>query len=192
MSLEYCCACHSKNHCHCAILCLMFNFPSLISSIFFFSYYFAHLFPLMNVTYKSGQAQQSEETEDLGEAYDAQSPSGAVDLCRLKSCLYIHHQEDVVHRNGGDEVHHKPASQVTPTDHLRVQDDLGVVAFHNAGTEVEDEVSQEEGIGSHVEGDPWQRVLILKEGDAPWQNDEVAHHQAQHHQVPIEPVCEDA
>ena len=50
----------------------------------------------MDVADESGQAEQSKQAQDFGEADDAQRPGCPVDL----GVETVHHQEDVVHRDG--------------------------------------------------------------------------------------------
>lgn len=50
----------------------------------------------MDVADESGQAEQPEQAEDFGEADDAQGPGCSVHL----GVQAVHHQEDVVHRDG--------------------------------------------------------------------------------------------
>lgn len=138
----------------------------------------------MNVAYESGEAEQPQQAEDLGEADYPQGPCRLVEI-GINACL--HDEEDVVHGYGGDEVHHEPAAQVLYLDLLRVQDDLCVVLFDDARPEVKDQVHEEEGVGDHVEHDPGRGVLVLEERYAHRNDDEVAHHQQQHGQVPVKP-----
>ena len=143
-----------------------------------------YLFPLVDVADESGEAQQPQQTEDLGEADD---PQGSGRLVKVRVNARFYDEEDIVHRYGGDEVHHEPTLQVLDLDLLWVQDDLRVVLLHDARAEVEDQVHEEEGVGHHVEDDPGRRVLVLEEGDAHGDDDEVSHHQQQHGQIPVEP-----
>lgn len=55
----------------------------------------SHLLPLVDVADESGQAEQSKQAQDFGEADDAQCPGCPVDL----GVETVHHQEDVVHRD---------------------------------------------------------------------------------------------
>ena len=137
----------------------------------------------MDVANEPGEAQQPQQTEDLCEAYDPQGSSCLVKVW-VDACL--HDEKDVVHRYGGDEVHHEPALQVLDLDLLWVQDNLCVVLLDDACAEVEDQIHEEEGVWHHVEDNPGWRVLILKEGDAHRDDDEVSHHEQQHSQVPVE------
>lgn len=95
----------------------------------------------MNVSNEAGKPQEAQEAEDLSETDNAQSPSGFVDL-RVNASL--HYKEDVVDRDGGDEIYHKPAFQVLHLDPLRVKDDFCVVLHHDPRAEVEDQVNEEE------------------------------------------------
>lgn len=88
----------------------------------------------MDVTDESGQPQQTQQTEDLREADNAECPCSFVHL-RVNPLL--HDEEDIIHRYGGDEVHHKPALQVLLLDLLGVEDDLGVVLEHDTSPKVE-------------------------------------------------------
>ena len=141
----------------------------------------------MDVADESGEAQQPQQTEDLGKADDPQG-SGRLVKVRVDACLYD--EEDVVHRYRGDEIHHEPGLQVLDLDLLRVQDDLCVVLLDNARAEVEDQVHEEEGVRDHIENNPGRRVLVLEEGDAHRDDDEVSHHQQQHGQIPVEPEAQ--
>jgi len=57
------------------------------------------------------------------------------------------------------------------------------------GSEVDDEVEHEDGIGDTVEDDPVDAEIVVEEGDGDWKNDEVGDQQQQHHQVPVEPTA---
>ena len=69
----------------------------------------SHLLPLVDVADESGQAEQPKQAQDFGETNDAQRPGCPVDL-RVQT---VHHQEDVVHRDGRHKVHEEPALQVS-------------------------------------------------------------------------------
>lgn len=56
----------------------------------------SHLLPLVDVANKTGQAEQSKQTQDFGEADNAQCPGCPVDF----GVETVHHQEDVVHGDG--------------------------------------------------------------------------------------------
>ncbi len=100
----------------------------------------------------------------------------------------VHHQEDVVHRDRGQEVHEEPALQVALADGLGVQQDLRTVLFHDPGPEVQHQIHQEERVRHHVKDDPRRSVLVLEEGDAHREDDEVSHHQHQHEEIPAKPA----
>jgi len=138
----------------------------------------------VDVANEPREAQQSQQAEDLREADD---PQGARRLVEIRIDARLHDEEDVVHGDGGDEVHHEPTAQVLDLNLPRVQDDLRVVLLDDAGPEIEDQIHEEEGVGDHVEHDPGRRVLVLEERDAHGDDDEVAHHQQQHGQVPVKP-----
>lgn len=138
----------------------------------------------MDVPDEPGQPQQPQQTEDFREADDAQRPGR---LVHLGVDPFLHDQEDVIHRYGRDKVHHKPRLQVLLLDLVGVEDDLGVVLEHDARPEVEHQVHEEERVGHDVEDDPGRGGLVLKEGDAHGDNDQVAHHEHQHGEVPVEP-----
>lgn len=97
----------------------------------------------MNISNEAGETQEAQEAEDLGETDDAQGPGSLVDL-RVDACLY--NEEDVVHRDGGDEIHHEPAFEVLHLNPLWVQNDLCVVLHHNPCAKVEDQVDEEESV----------------------------------------------
>lgn len=59
----------------------------------------------MDVAYEAREAQQPQQAEDLHEAHDAERTRRLVEV-RVDARL--HDQEDVVHGDGGDEVHGKP------------------------------------------------------------------------------------
>ncbi len=138
----------------------------------------------MNVAYEPWEPQQPQQTEDLGEAYD---PQCARRLVKIWIDARLHNEEDVVHGDRGDEVHHEPWAQIFDLDLLRVQNDLRVVLLHNSCAEVQHQVHEEEGVGNHVEDDPRRRVLVLEEGDAHGNDDEISHHQEQHGEIPVKP-----
>ena len=138
----------------------------------------------MDVADEARQAEQAQQAEDLGEAHDAQ---GAGRLVDLRVDAFLHDEEDVVHGDGGYEVHHEPRAQVLLLDLLGVQDDLRVVLDHNARAEVQHQVHEEECVRDNIEHNPWGRGLVLEEGDAHGDDDEVSHHEEQHGEVPVEP-----
>lgn len=78
-----------------------------------------HLLPLVDVADEPGQTQQTEQAEDFGEADYPQRPGRPVDL-RVQT---VHHQEDVVHRDGRHEVHEEPGLQVLLADCPEVEKD---------------------------------------------------------------------
>ncbi len=145
----------------------------------------AYLLPLVDVTDESGQPQQPQQTEDLSEADDAERPGR---LVHLRVDPFLHDEKDIIHRYGGDKVHHEPGLQVLLLNLLGIEDDLGVVLKHDASPEVEHQVHEEEGVRDHVEDDPGRGGLVLEEGDAHGDDDQVSHHEHQHSEVPVEPV----
>lgn len=66
---------------------------------------FSYLFPLVDVANESREAQESQQAENLCEA---DNPQGASRLVEIGVDACLHNEEDVVHRDRGDEVHHKP------------------------------------------------------------------------------------
>ena len=111
----------------------------------------------MDVADEPGEPQESQEAEDLGEAHDPQRPGRFINL-RVDALL--HDKKDIIHRNGGHKVHHKPGLQVLLLDLLGVEDNLRVVLVDDAGAEVEHQVHEEEGVRHHVEDNPrewWSR-----------------------------------
>lgn len=120
----------------------------------------------MNVADEAGQSEKTQQTEDLSEAHDAESPSSSVHVRWLVPGLKIDDKEDVVNRDWGDEVHQEPGSEVMHADLFGVQDDMAVLS-RDARAEIENQVHEEEGVGQDVKGDPGQSVLIFKEGDTP-------------------------
>ena len=71
-----------------------------------------HLLPLMDVADEARQAEQAQQAEDLGEAHDAQ---GAGRLVDLRVDAFLHDEEDVVHGDGGYEVHDsEEGEELTP------------------------------------------------------------------------------
>lgn len=144
----------------------------------------AYLLPLVYVADEPGESQQPQQTEDLGEAHDAQGPGRLVHL-RVYSLL--HNEKDVIHRDGRDKVHHKPCLQVLFLNDLGIQDDVRVVFDDDASAEVEHQVHKKEGVGDNVEDDPRCGGLLFEERDAYWNNNQVAHHEEEHCKVPVEP-----
>jgi len=78
----------------------------------------SHLLPLMDVADESRQAEQSQQAQDFGEAENAQRPSCPVDL----GVETVHHQEDVVHRDGRHKVHQEPVFQVVLSDRSELEE----------------------------------------------------------------------
>lgn len=72
----------------------------------------SHLLPLVDVADKSGQAKQSKQTQDFCETDNTQRPGRSVDF-RVET---VHHQEDVVHWDGGHKVHEEPGLQILLAD----------------------------------------------------------------------------
>lgn len=140
----------------------------------------------MDVSDEARQSEESQQTEDLGEAHDAESAGGAVHVRGLVPGLQVDDEEDVVDGDGGDEVHQEPGAEVMHADISGVQDDLAVLS-RDARAEIEDQVHEEESVRQDVKGDPGHGVLVFKEGDSPGQNDQIAHHQQEHHKVPVKP-----
>ena len=141
----------------------------------------------MNVADESRQPQETQQAEDLGEAHDAQGAGGAVHIGRLVPGLQVDDEEEVVDWDGGDEVHQEPGAEVMHADLSGVQDDVAVLSC-DACAEIENQVHEEESVRQDVKGDPGYGVLVFKEGDPPRQNDQIAHHQQQHHDVPVKPA----
>lgn len=138
----------------------------------------------MNVAYESGQPQQTQQTEYLCETDDPERTCRLVEI-RIDPRLY--NKEDVVHRNWGDEVYHEPRAQIFNLYLLRVQYNLRVVLLDDARAKVEHQIHEEEGVWDDVEDDPRRSVLVLEEGDANGDDDQVSHHQQQHSEIPVEP-----
>lgn len=138
----------------------------------------------MDVTDESGQPQQSQQTEDLSKADDAECPGR---LVHLRVDPFLHDEEDIIHRYRRDKVHHKPGLQVLLLNLVGIEDDLCVVLEHNASPEVQHQVHEKEGVRHNIEDDPGCGGLVFKEGDAHGDNDQVAHHEHQHSEVPVEP-----
>lgn len=143
-----------------------------------------YLFPLVDVADEAGESQEAEQTEYLGEAHNAEGSGSAVHVRRLVPGLQVHNKEDVVDGDGRDKVHYEPGAQVVHADLFGVQYDVAVLPC-DARTEIEHQVHEEEGVGQDVEGDPRHGVLVFEEGDPPGQDDQVAHHQHEHHNVPV-------
>lgn len=66
-------------------LCLQPPFPRL-----------SHLLPLVDIADESGQAEQSKQAQDFGEANNAEGPGCPVDF----GVQTVHHEEDVIHWDG--------------------------------------------------------------------------------------------
>lgn len=138
----------------------------------------------MDVANEPWESQQAQQAENLCKP---DNPQGARRFIEVWVDARLHNEEDVVHGDGRDEIHHEPTTQVLDLDLLRIQDDLCVVLLDDACPEVEDQVHEEERVRDHIEHDPGGRVLILEERDAHRYDDEVAHHQQQHGQIPVKP-----
>lgn len=138
----------------------------------------------MDVANEPRESQQSQQAENLCKP---DNPQGARRFIEVWVDARLHNQENVVHGDRRDEVHHEPTAQVLDLDLLRIEDNLRVVLFDNARPEVEDQVHEEESVWHHIEHDPGGRVLVLEERDAHRYDDEVAHHQQQHGQIPVKP-----
>lgn len=141
----------------------------------------------MNVADKTRETQQSQQAQDFSETHNPQRSSR---LIHLRVYALLHDQEDIIHRNGWDKVHNKPGLQVLLLDGLGVQDDVRIVLDNDARAEVEHQVHEEESVGDHVEEDPRRGRLVFEEGDADGNNDQVAHHEEKHGEIPVEPARE--
>lgn len=128
---------------------------------------FLYLFPLVDVADEARQPEKTQQTEDLGEAHDAEGAGGAVHVRRLVPGLQVDDEEDVVDGDGGDEVHQEPGAEVMHADLPGVQDDVAVLS-RDARAEIENQVHEEESVRQDVEDDPGHGVLVFKEGDSPW------------------------
>lgn len=146
-----------------------------------------YLFPLVDVTDEARQSEKTQQAEDLCEAHDAEGAGSAVHVGWIVSGLQVHNEEDVVHWNGGDKVHQEPGAKVMRADLFGVQDDMAVLPC-NTSAKIQNQVHEEESIWQDVKHDPQNGVLVFKEGDSPGQNDQVAHHQQEHHNVPVKPA----
>ncbi len=146
-----------------------------------------YLFPLVNVADKPGETQQPQQAQDFSETHNPQSSRR---LIHLRVYALLHDQEDIIHRNGRDKVHNKPGLQVLLLDGLGVQNDVRIVLDNDARAEVEHQVHEEEGVRDHVEDDPRCGHLVFEEGDADGNNDQVAHHEEKHGEIPVEPAGE--
>lgn len=115
----------------------------------------------MYVSDEPGQSQQTQETENLGEANDSQGPGCFIHF-RVKA--FLHYQKDIIHWNGGQEVHGEPTLKVIHLDDLGVEDDLGALLVHDPRPEVHDQVHQEDCVRGHVENQPGRGGLLWEEG----------------------------
>ena len=125
-----------------------------------------YLFPLVNVTDETRQSKKTQQTEDLGEAHNAECTGCAVHVRGIVPGLQVNDEENIVNGDGGNEVHQEPGLEVMHADLFGVQDDVAVLS-QDAGAEVENQVHEEECVGQDVKGDPGHGVLVLKEGDSP-------------------------
>lgn len=53
------------------------------------------------------------------------------------------------------------------------------------GSEVDDDIYEEDGVRQTVEGDPARTQVVVEEGYRDWQDDEVGHQEEEHTKVPI-------
>lgn len=120
----------------------------------------------MNVADEARQSEKTKQAEDLGEADYTERAGGAVHVRRLMPGLQVNDEENIVNRDGGDEVHREPGAEVMHADLLGVQDDVAVFS-QDACAEVENQVHEEESVRQDVKGDPGCGVLVLEEGDTP-------------------------
>lgn len=138
----------------------------------------------MDVSNQSWQPQQPQQTEYFCKTHNPQRPRRLVEVW---VDARLHDKEDVIHRDGRDKIHGEPAPQVLHLDLLRVQDDFRAVFLHDPRAEVQHQVHQEERVRDNIEDYPGGGVFIFKECDAYWDDDQVAHHQEEHDQIPVEP-----
>ena len=54
------------------------------------------------------------------------------------------------------------------------------------GSEVDEDVEQENGVGADVEDDPARTEVVVEERYSDWENDEIRHEQRQHANIPVE------
>ena len=59
--------------------------------------------------------------------------------------------------------------------------------FYCACSEVDHDITEEDGVGDHVEDDPACGEIIVEEGDGDGEDDQVGDQQQQHADVPVEP-----
>lgn len=177
-----------ETYCSLNLLCCNLHCPSFPPPILYPTT--LYLFPLVDVADEAGESQEPKQTEYLGEAHDAEGAGGAVHVRRLVPGLQVDDEEDVVDGDRRNKVHHEPGAQVVHADLFGVQYDVAVLPG-NARAEIEHQVHEKEGVGQDVEGDPRNGVLVFEEGDAPGQDDQVTHHQHEHHNVPVKSGTED-
>lgn len=128
----------------------------------------SYLLPLVDVSDEAWEAEQPQQTEDLGEPDDAKRPRRLVHL-RVEALL--HNQKDIIHGNGGEKIHHKPALQVVHLNHFGVQDDLRALLIDDSRAEVHHQVHQEDGVRGHVEYQPGGCGLLGEERNS-YRNDD--------------------
>ena len=54
-------------------------------------------------------------------------------------------------------------------------------------SEVEDDITEKDGVRENIEDDPGQGEIIIEEGDGHGEDDEVGDQEEQHADVPVEP-----
>lgn len=83
----------------------------------------------MDVTNEARESKETQQTEDLGKADNAEGAGSAVHVSGIKSWLQINNEEDVVNRDGGDKVHQEPSAEVMHANLFGVQDDVTVLSW---------------------------------------------------------------
>lgn len=60
--------------------------------------------------------------------------------------------------------------------------------YLHTGSEVDDEIGEEDRVADAVEDNPVSAEVVIEEGDGNRQHDHVGQQQDQHHQIPVQPT----
>lgn len=146
-----------------------------------------YLFPLVDVADEPREPQQPQQAQDFSKTHN---PQCSRRLIHLRVDALLHNQEDIIHRDGRHKVYYKPGLQVLLLDSLGVQDDVWIVLYNDACAKIQHQVHEEEGVGHHIEDDPRRSGLVFEESDAHRDDDQVAHHEEKHGEIPVESAGE--
>jgi len=94
----------------------------------------------------------------------------------LAAANAVEDEEDVVQRDGAEQVQEEPRLDVMLGYEFGVDDDLlAVVLLHDSSAKIDDDVDEEDGVREAIECDPSGAQVVVEEGDGHGQDDKIGH-----------------